>query len=47
MVTDAPAYRDSSGASQGSDFEINVETNATVNTGWFSEESVQTILYDI
>lgn len=47
MVTDDPAYRDSSGASQGSDFEVNVETNATVNTGWFSEGSVQTILYDI
>lgn len=47
MVTNDPVYRDSFGASQASDFQINVETNAVTNTGWFSEGSVQTILYDI
>jgi hypothetical protein len=47
MVSGDPVYRDSSGALQASDFQINVETNASTDTGWFSEGSVQTILYDI
>lgn len=49
IVTDDPAYRDSTGASQGTDFTINVETNPTAadNSGWFSEASVQSILYDL
>jgi hypothetical protein len=47
MVSGDPVYRDSSGALQASDFQINVETNASTDIGWFSEGSVQTILYDI
>lgn len=47
MVTGDPIYRDSFGALQGADFQVDVETNASTNIGWFSEESVQTILYDI
>jgi len=47
IVTDDPAYRDSFGSQQGSDFEINIETNAATNVGWFNEGSIQTILYDI
>ena len=47
MVTGDPIYRDSFGAVQGADFQIDVETNASTNIGWFSEGSVQTILYDI
>lgn len=48
IVTGDPIYRDSFGASQSNDFQINVETNASgADIGWFSEESVQTILYDI
>jgi hypothetical protein len=47
VVTGDPIYRDSSGAQQGFDFQVNVETNSATNIGWFSEESVQTILYDI
>ncbi len=47
MITDDPIYRDSLGASQASGFAINVETNAVTNPGWFSEGSVQSILYDL
>lgn len=47
MVTDDPFYRDSFGPSQSSGFDINVETNPTTNQGWFSEESVQSLLYDL
>lgn len=47
MVTDDPSYRDSNGNSQSSGFEIDVENNAVTNPGWFSESSVQSILYDI
>lgn len=47
MVTDDPVYRDSYDAQQGNGSVINVETNAATNIGWFSEGSVQTILYDI
>ena len=49
IVTDDPAYRDSSGANQASDFTINVESNpaAADNSGWYSEGSVQSILYDL
>ncbi len=49
IVTDDPAYRDSSGGSQAGDFEINVERNplAADNSGWYSEGSVQSILYDL
>jgi hypothetical protein len=47
MVTNNPIYRDSFGNQQESDFQVDVETDATTNTGWFNEGSTQTILYDI
>jgi hypothetical protein len=47
MVTDDPVYRDSSGAAQGTDFSVDVDENSNTNPGWFSEGSVQSILYDL
>ena len=45
---DDPIYRDSGGNQQSLGFNFNIEgaTNA-INDGWFSETSVQEILYDI
>ncbi|MFA6238203.1 MAG: hypothetical protein WC635_12795 [Bacteriovorax sp.] len=40
-------YTDTSGARQQSGFQINMESGADANKGWFSETSVQQILYDI
>ena len=42
-----PNARDSSGAGQSTGFNIDVEENNTTNPGWFSEASVQSIIYDI
>lgn len=47
IVTDDPIYRDSSGSLQASGFEIDVDENTNFNPGWFSEGSVQSILYDL
>ena len=47
MILDDPIYRDSFGVSQASSFGINVETNSFASTGWYSEASVQSILYDL
>ncbi len=47
MGTGDPEYRDSFGASQGADFGFNVESRAASNPGWYSEQSVQEILYDL
>ena len=47
IVTDDPFYRDSFGSSQSQGFDINVETNPSSNQGWFSEFSVQSLLYDM
>lgn len=47
IITDDPFYRDSFGANQAQGFSINVESNNVQNPGWFSEGSVQSILYDI
>jgi hypothetical protein len=47
MVKNDPRYRDSFGSAQGSDFDINVESEATTAPGWFSETSAQLILYDV
>lgn len=48
MITDDSYYRDSS-ISGGSlvGFDINVERNDGTNKGWYSESSIQSILYDI
>ncbi len=54
MVTDDPITRDSNGANQAGGFSIDVEddnpgTNfgGNLNPGWYSEGSVQLILYDL
>lgn len=47
MVEDDPIYRDSSGAMQASGFSFSVETNGVGTIGWFSEASVQSVIYDL
>ncbi|MFW5443099.1 MAG: Ig-like domain-containing protein [Methylococcaceae bacterium] len=47
MVTNIPIYRDSFGSNQQNDFEIKFETATHSNAGWYSESSVQRILYDL
>lgn len=47
IISDDSFYRDSSGSDQGLGFSINVESNSGSNPGWYSESSVQSILYDI
>ena len=47
LALEDPVYRDSSGFQQGWDFSINAETNASTAIGWFNEDSVLSILYDI
>lgn len=47
MITDDPIYRDSASAAQAADFRFDLDENTNTNPGWFSEASVQSILYDI
>ena len=47
MITDQPIYQDSFDADQASGFSIQIEDNDVINPGWFSEGSVQSLLYDI
>ena len=47
MVKDDPRYRDSFGPAQAADFDVNVESDNFGSQGWFSEESVQSIFYDL
>lgn len=47
MITDDPFYRDSSSSGQSRGFTIRIESNTTINTGWFNESSVQSVLYDL
>jgi len=44
MVTGNTIYKDSQGLSSG--FSFDVESNNCINKGWFSECSVQSVLYD-
>jgi hypothetical protein len=47
MAKSDPVYRDSFGAGGASGFSIDVEANAASAPGWFSEASVQSILWDL
>jgi len=47
ILTGDPIYRDSGGQSQSRGFGFNLESNNARNPGWYSEFSVQSILYDI
>jgi hypothetical protein len=47
MALDDPVYRDSLDHMQARGGSINVESNDTSNPGWYSEGSIQSILYDL
>jgi len=47
MVLDDPLYRDSLGTAQGSDFNFNIETDVFSVPGWYSEASIQSIVWDL
>ena len=47
MITDDTFYRDSSGQQQANGWYADVNNNDAVKAGWFNEDSVQSILYDI
>ena len=47
IALDDPIYFDTSGIGQREGFEINIEDDVHENPGWFSEDSVQRIIYDL
>jgi len=47
IATDNPLYFDTSGFNQSSGWAMNIESAPAENPGWFSEASVQRILYDL
>jgi hypothetical protein len=47
IATDNPLYFDTSGYNQSSGWAMNIESAQQENPGWFSEASVQRILYDL
>ena len=47
ILTGETTYRDSLFNSQALGFSFDIETNTESNQGWYSEASVQSILYDI
>lgn len=47
IVEGDPIYRDSGGAMQASGFSFSVESTSAGTPGWFSESSVQSIIYDL
>ena len=47
IATDNPIYFDTSGYKQSSGWAMNIESAQAENPGWFSEASVQRILYDL
>ena len=47
IITDDVFYRDSSGSQQSFGWSININNNNATNAGWFNEDSVQSIIYDI
>jgi len=47
IILDDPNARDSGGAGQSGGFNIPVDRNNSSNPGWFSEASIQSILYDL
>jgi hypothetical protein len=46
VLTD-PFYRDTRGAQQAQAGSMNIEAMAPLNVGWYSEQSVQEIIYDL
>ena len=47
IATDNPIYFDTSGPQQSSGWFMNIENAPAENPGWFSEASIQRILYDL
>jgi hypothetical protein len=47
MVLADPLYRDSFGTAQGSDFGFDVEADSSGAPGWYSEDSVHRIVWDL
>lgn len=47
IATDDPVYEDSYGNQQSNGFAINVESDLDPNPGWFSETTLQGIIYDL
>lgn len=47
MILEDPNARDSGGVRQANGFNIPVDRNSNVNPGWFSEATVQSVLYDL
>jgi hypothetical protein len=47
IATDNPIYFDTMGVRQSNGFYMDIENQVTQNPGWFSEVSVQKILYDL
>jgi hypothetical protein len=47
IATDNPIYFDTSGFNQASGWYMNIESAPSENPGWFSEASIQRILYDL
>ncbi len=47
IALDDPIYFDTSGIGQADGFENNIEEAIHENTGWFSEASIQRIIYDL
>jgi hypothetical protein len=47
IATDNPLYFDTSGYNQSSGWAMNIESAQPENPGWFSEASIQRILYDL
>jgi len=47
MVLDDPLLRDSYGANQSQDGYFNIEDDSTLNEGWYSESSMQEIIWDL
>jgi len=47
MALDDPIYFDTLGDSQASGFFIDVESGTSTSNGWYSEASIERILYDI
>lgn len=48
IVTDNPLYQDAFGSGQSRGFEIDIEANPPLgpSSGWFSEDSLQSLIYD-
>lgn len=47
FILDDPIYKDSLGAGQSTSFQFNMETSAIASEGFYIENSIQEIVYDI